>query len=110
MFSEDKLDEFKKKLDDGKKELDKAKNGLANANTQIQNGSNQLKESKEKEFEFLDNEDHMDGCGPLRKYENPEEYIEVCIQKSNPNTADTVGGQAEQFLLVRESDNRLVGI
>lgn len=60
--------------------------------------------------EFLDNGDHMDGCGPLRKYEDPEEYIEVCKQKSNPDTAEAAGGQAEQFLLVRKSDNRLVGM
>ena len=60
--------------------------------------------------EFLDCGDHMDGCGPLRKYENPQEYIEVCRQKSNPDTAEAAGGQAEQFLLVRKSDNRLVGM
>lgn len=68
------------------------------------------KEISDYRQEFLDNGDHMDGCGPLRKYEDPEEYIEVCKQKSNPDTAEAVGGHAEQFLLVRESDNRLVGM
>ena len=38
------------------------------------------------------------------------EYIEICEQKSNPDTAEAAGGQAEQFLLVRKSDNRLVGM
>ncbi len=28
--------------------------------------------------EFLDAGDSMDGCGPLRRFENPEEYIQVC--------------------------------
>ena len=60
--------------------------------------------------EFLDNGDHMDGCGPLRKHENPEEYIEICEQKRDPDTAQAAGGRAEQFLLVRRSDNRLVGM
>ena len=59
-------------------------------------------EIREYRQEFLDNGDHMDGCGPLRKYDDSEEYIEVCRQKSNPATAEAVGGQAEQFLLVRE--------
>jgi predicted acetyltransferase/tRNA A-37 threonylcarbamoyl transferase component Bud32 len=68
------------------------------------------KEISDYRQEFLDIGDHMDGCGPLRKYENPQEYIEVCRQKSNPDTAEAAGGQAEQFLLVRKSDNRLVGM
>ena len=68
------------------------------------------KEINEYMLEFLDVGDHMDGCGPLRKYDNPEEYIEVCKKKSNPDTAEAVGGWAEQFLLVRKSDNRLVGM
>lgn len=68
------------------------------------------KEISDYRQEFLDIGDHMDGCGPLRKYANPEEYIKICEQKSNPDIAETAGGQAEQFLLVRKSDNRLVGM
>ncbi len=60
--------------------------------------------------EFLDVGDHMDGCGPLRKYDNPHEYIETCTLKSNPDTAEAFGGHAEQFFLVRKPDNRLVGM
>ena len=60
--------------------------------------------------EFLDVGDHMDGCGPLRKHDIPHEYIEVCTLKSNPDTAEACGGHAEQFFLVRKSDNRLVGM
>ena len=76
----------------------------------IKPSSEYAKEIGEYRQEFLNAGDHMDGCGPLRKYENPEEYIEVCKQKSNPDTAEAVGGHAEQFLLVRKSDNRLVGM
>ena len=28
--------------------------------------------------EFLDAGDSMDGCGPLRRLDNPTEYLKVC--------------------------------
>lgn len=30
--------------------------------------------------EFLDAGDSMDGTGPLRRFENPEEYIKICAE------------------------------
>ena len=36
--------------------------------------------------EFLDTDNSMDGCGPLRRFENPEEYIQVCKDYENPET------------------------
>ena len=30
--------------------------------------------------EFLDRGDSMDGCGPLRSIDNPDEYIRTCAE------------------------------
>ena len=60
--------------------------------------------------EFLDAGDHMDGCGPLRKFEDPLEYIENCRLRANAETAREAGGYAQQFLCVRETDERVVGM
>ena len=60
--------------------------------------------------EFLDAGDSMDGCGPLRRFENPEEYIKVCKEYEDPDTVPSHLVSATQFLFVRKSDNRLVGM
>ena len=36
--------------------------------------------------EFLDAGDSMDGTGPLRRFENPEEYIKTCAEYEDPQT------------------------
>ncbi len=60
--------------------------------------------------EFLDAGDSMDGCGPLRRIEDPEEYIEICKNCEDPKTVPSHLVPATQFLFVRVSDNRLVGM
>ncbi|MGN0315878.1 MAG: GNAT family N-acetyltransferase [Fusicatenibacter sp.] len=60
--------------------------------------------------EFLDAGDSMDGCGPLRRIENPEEYIKVCMDYEDPVTVPSHLVPATQFFLIRKSDNRLVGM
>lgn len=60
--------------------------------------------------DFLDSGDHMDGCGPLRKFEDPLLYIKECALKSAAETAAEAGGHAEQFLLIRKADQRLVAM
>ena len=60
--------------------------------------------------EFLDVGDSMDGCGPLRRFENPEEYIKVCKDYEDPKKVPSHLVTATQFLFVRNSDNRLVGM
>ena len=60
--------------------------------------------------EFLDAGDHMDGCGPLRAYDDPKEYIAVCTKRSRLDSNEAPGGRAQQFLLVRQADHRLVGM
>ena len=60
--------------------------------------------------EFLDADNSMDGCGPLRRFENPEEYIQVCKDYENPETVPSHLVPATQFLFIRKSDNKLVGM
>ena len=47
--------------------------------------------------EFLDADNSMDGCGPLRRFENPETVPSHLVP-------------ATQFLFIRKSDNKLVGM
>lgn len=60
--------------------------------------------------EFLDAGDHMDGCGPLRRFEDPEQYIKECADRVDPQkiSADLV--PATQLLFIRKEDNILVGM
>ena len=44
--------------------------------------------------EFLDAGDHMDGCGPLRAYDDPKEYIAVCTKRSRLDSNEAPGGRA----------------
>lgn len=60
--------------------------------------------------EFLDAGDSMDGCGSLRRIEDPYEFIKKCEDYENPKTLPEGLVLATQFMLVRESDNRLVGM
>ena len=60
--------------------------------------------------EFFDSGDSMDGCGPLRRFEDPKEYIKICIDYENPKTVPENLVQATQFLCIRKSDNKLVGM
>ena len=60
--------------------------------------------------EFLNAGDSMDGTGPLRRFENPEEYIKTCAEYEDPQTVPTHLVPATQFLFIRKSDNKLVGM
>lgn len=60
--------------------------------------------------EFLDAGDSMDGCGPLRRIEDPYEYIKTCAEYEDPRTVPSHLVPATQFFFVRKSDNRLVGM
>ena len=65
---------------------------------------------KEYRQEFLDAGDSMDGCGPLRRYEDPEEYIKVCKEYEDPKKVPSNLVPATQFFFVRRLDNKLVGM
>jgi predicted acetyltransferase len=60
--------------------------------------------------EFLDAGDSMDGCGSLRRIADPMEYIKKCKDYERPETLPEGLVIATQFLFIRESDNRLVGM
>ena len=53
--------------------------------------------------EFLEAGDSMDGCGPLRRFENPEEYIRVCEEYEDPDTVPPHLVPATQFFLFEKA-------
>ena len=60
--------------------------------------------------EFLDSGDSMDGCGPLRRIEDPHEYLKLCKDYESEEDIPAHLVPATQFIFVRKSDNRLVGM
>lgn len=60
--------------------------------------------------EFLDAGDSMDGCGPLRRIEDPEEYIKICNDYEDPDRVPSHLVLATQFFFIRKCDNKLVGM
>lgn len=60
--------------------------------------------------ECLDAGSSMDGCGPLRRLEDPAEWLARIIRYTDPATLPEGRVLATQFLAVRESDGRLVGM
>lgn len=69
--------------------------------------ANQIMEYRQ---EFLDAGDSMDGCGPLRRIENPTEYLNICKNYEDPSAVPAHFVPATQFILVRTSDKRLIGM
>ena len=59
---------------------------------------------------FLDSDSSMDGCGPLRRCEDPLTYIAECRKYTSPETLPEGLVLATQFLYIRKVDNRLVGM
>ena len=60
--------------------------------------------------ECLDAGSSMDGCGPLRSNEGPEQWLADIRSYADPAAVPEGQVQATQFLAVRESDGRLVGM
>lgn len=60
--------------------------------------------------DFLENADSMDGCAPLKRYENMKDYLKMVEQYLNPDTLPDGMVVASQFLCVRKSDHRIVGM
>ena len=59
--------------------------------------------------ECLDTGSPMDGCGPMR-FHNPKEWLDHVISYTDPATLPEGKVLATQFLAVRKSDGRLVGM
>ena len=60
--------------------------------------------------EFLEIEGSMDGCGSLRRCATGAEGIEKCRLGKDPATVPEGLVPATQFIYVRESDDRVVGM
>jgi predicted acetyltransferase len=60
--------------------------------------------------EFLDADSSMDGSGSLLRMQNPKEWLEQVDSLSRAETVPDNWVQCTQFLYVRESDNKLVGM
>lgn len=59
--------------------------------------------------ECLDAGSRMDGCGPMRQNQTPEEWLKATRLYTDPATVPEGKVMATQFITVRESDNKVVG-
>ena len=60
--------------------------------------------------ECFEADSSMDGCGPLRFNESPEQWLADVRAYTDPATLPEGKVLATQFLTVREADNKLVGM
>ncbi len=60
--------------------------------------------------EFIACGDSMDGCGSLCRLDNPYDFIKKCSDYEKPETLPEGLVIATQFMLVRVSDNRILGM
>ena len=60
--------------------------------------------------EFLERGDSMDGTGALRRMEDPKQWLEHCRLCKNPDTVPDGLVPATQYIFVRESDDKIVGM
>ncbi len=60
--------------------------------------------------EFLNANNSMDGCGSLRRFEDPLEWIKDCLLKEKRETCPENLVPATQFLYVRKADCKIVGM
>ena len=59
---------------------------------------------------FLLAGDSMDGTGPLRKMDDPLEWVELCRAAEHRETTPAMRVPSEQFVYLRESDRKIVGM
>lgn len=60
--------------------------------------------------EFLEYDSSMDGCGPLRRCEDPKDWLKTVEDYSKIETLPENRVLSTQFIYVRESDNKIVGM
>ncbi len=60
--------------------------------------------------EFLDCGDDMDGSSDLQAFDDMIKWIEYCKQCESAQTCPDGYAEADQYLCVRESDNKIVGL
>ena len=59
---------------------------------------------------FLSAGDSMDGTGPLRRMEDPEDWLWACRAGENRETKPAIWVPSEQFVFLRERDHKIVGM
>lgn len=59
---------------------------------------------------FLERGDSMDGTGALRRMDDPKQWVEHCRLCKNPDTVHEGLVPATQYIFVRESDDKIVGM
>lgn len=69
--------------------------------------TNQISEYRQ---EFLQHCSSMDGTGPLRRIEDPLEYLRYCRECEDPALVPAHLVPATQLILIRKSDNKLLGM
>ena len=60
--------------------------------------------------EFLETEGSMDGCGSLRRFETTREWLDQVEALRRPETTPPQLVPSTQYIYVRESDSKLVGV
>ena len=60
--------------------------------------------------EFLAMGNSMDGCGPLRRFETTQDWLDFNTSMKSRETAPAHLVPSTQFIYVRESDNKVVGM
>lgn len=60
--------------------------------------------------EFIDADSEMDGCMSLRRQENISDWLAVIERISNEETCASTFVPSTQFIYVRESDNKIIGV
>ena len=60
--------------------------------------------------EFLEYGGSMDGCGSLRRYETTQEWLDQVEALKRPETTPPQWVPGTQYIYVRESDNKVVGV
>lgn len=60
--------------------------------------------------EFLEMSSSMDGCGALRKCENPADWLAMNHALESKETCPDFWVPSTQYVYVRKSDNRIVGM
>lgn len=58
---------------------------------------------------FLKAGDSMDGSGPLRRMEDPAEWLDFCRKAEHRETKPDNWVPSEQFVFLRERDHKIVG-
>ncbi len=60
--------------------------------------------------EFVDSGESMDGTGRLRKFDDPQEWIDFLAKHKNPETIPEGRVPATQLIFVREEDRKIIGM